>query len=135
MKDSSTVRVFVVDDEEYLLSCYEDIFGEEGVQARYFSSGEEALDAARDRKPRVVLTDYGMPEMTGLELARRLHEIDPDIHVIVMTGLTQEHVELKQSVEETDTRLELMEKPLNVRNLLSRLAWILDPGGGPDRKN
>lgn len=50
------------------------------------SSGMEALEFIKYRKPQLVLTDISMPHMDGLELAERISALDESIHVIMITG-------------------------------------------------
>lgn len=50
------------------------------------SSGAEALEFIKYRKPELVLTDINMPHMDGLELAEHISALDESIHVIMITG-------------------------------------------------
>jgi DNA-binding NarL/FixJ family response regulator len=55
------------------------------------SSGAEAIELARELNPEVALVDLRMPEMDGVETARRLQEVCPTIRVLILTGVeTQE---------------------------------------------
>lgn len=49
------------------------------------SNGKEALEAAREHRPDVVLTDIEMPELSGLDVARRLADESPRIRVVIFT--------------------------------------------------
>ena len=60
----------------------------EGFVVSAASNGAEALEVAAATHPDVVLTDLQMEPMGGVELCRRLHELDRDLPVIVMTGMT-----------------------------------------------
>jgi CheY-like chemotaxis protein len=78
--------VLVVDDEptlrrgmsRQLRSC-----GHAVVQA---ATGAEALEAIESSSPDVVICDIAMPEMDGVSLLRVLHDRDPDLPVILLTG-------------------------------------------------
>lgn len=50
------------------------------------SSGMEALEFIKHRKPELVLTDISMPHMDGLELAEHISALDENVHVIMITG-------------------------------------------------
>src|SRR5688500_7966497 len=57
------------------------------------ADGPSALTAAADHEPDVVVVDFRMPRMDGLETARRLKEQRPDQHVIVYTAFIDEDLE------------------------------------------
>lgn len=80
--------VLVVDDDAAARSGLERLLRAEGFATRTASDGDAALAEARRALPDAVLTDLTMPNMGGAELCRRLHEIDRELPVIVMTGLT-----------------------------------------------
>ena len=86
------IRVLVVDDHELvrtgicrMLQDQSDI--EVVGQAE---SGEEAIILARQFKPDVVLLDVNMPGIGGVETTRRLLQINPDSHILAVSGLAQE---------------------------------------------
>ena len=61
----------------------------DGFSVSCAEDGEAALAAARLAPPDVVLTDLRMPKMDGVSLCQRLHEIDPDLPVILMTAFDE----------------------------------------------
>ena len=82
-----TIRLLIAEDETMtrsmlsrLLSLEDDIdvVGEA-------ATGQEALDLARSRKPDVVLTDIGMPQMDGIALTAELRRELPQIGVVILT--------------------------------------------------
>jgi len=57
------------------------------------ANGVEAVDLASKYKPDIVVMDIGMPELNGIEAARRIHECSPDTQVIVLSMYaTKEHI-------------------------------------------
>jgi two-component system response regulator DesR len=81
------IRILVAEDQAMVLGALAtllDIEDDLTVVARA-SDGREALELARSETPDVVVTDIGMPGMTGLELAVALKELDPRPRVIIVT--------------------------------------------------
>jgi len=82
----STPRVLVVDDDADLRASAVQALEIAGIAVHDLSSAEQALDYISYGFPGVVLTDIRMPGMDGLTLMGRIHEIDREIPVILMTG-------------------------------------------------
>ena len=80
--------ILFVDDERPLVRLGEEMLAEIGYEPIGFDRSSAALAAFRADPDRfdLVLTDEIMPEMTGTELATALHEIRPDLPIILMTG-------------------------------------------------
>ena len=83
-------RILFVDDEEALVEMGEDILAELGydVTSRMNSREALALFKARPIPFDLVITDQTMPEMTGLELAKEILAIRPDMPIIMCTGFS-----------------------------------------------
>jgi DNA-binding NtrC family response regulator len=79
-------NVLVVDDEKTVCSSCRKILTREGYNVDVASSGKEALDKVKANGFDVVVTDWKMPEIDGIEVARRIKEEDPNIEVILITG-------------------------------------------------
>jgi signal transduction histidine kinase len=78
--------IIVIDDDSAIrLSCTE-ILSRSGYRAEAFEDGARGLDAVATTKPSVVLVDLKMPGLSGMEVIARLHEIDPTITIVVITG-------------------------------------------------
>ena len=57
-----------------------------GYATRYASNGNDAIKAYQEERPDIVLTDIKMSPMDGLEFAKKLKEIDPEVIIIMMSG-------------------------------------------------
>ena len=69
---AGALRVLIADDDRDGAHVLSTLLQLEGYEVRTVHGGQEALDAAREFKPDVVLLDIGMPKITGYEAARRL---------------------------------------------------------------
>jgi CheY-like chemotaxis protein len=80
--------ILCVDDEDLVLELMGDLLSDWGLEVTLKSDPIEARRAfaADPRRYDAVLTDHTMPRLTGLELARELHAIRPDVPVILYTG-------------------------------------------------
>jgi signal transduction histidine kinase/CheY-like chemotaxis protein len=83
--------ILVVDDEDLLIEMSKQRLERLGYTIVGSTSSVEALEAFRDEPNKfdLVVTDYTMPHMTGLELARELLRIRPDLSIIMCSGLNE----------------------------------------------
>jgi two-component system OmpR family response regulator len=84
--DGSPTRALVVDDEVMLAELLTMALRYDGWDVRSAGSGTEAVRAARDFSPDVVLLDVMLPDIDGLEVLRRLRAHDPDVPVLFLTA-------------------------------------------------
>ena len=86
MDDHPSVRVLLIDDEEMLLEYMSKRLLKKGFTVKCTFSGEEAVEAAQQEHFDVAVVDLKMPGMDGVETQKRLHEIQPFLQCIVLTG-------------------------------------------------
>jgi len=78
--------LLVVDDEKIVHDSLGKWFRDEGYEIGVAESAREALQRMAERRWDAALVDIKMPGTDGIELQRRLKEIDPELIVIIMTG-------------------------------------------------
>jgi CheY-like chemotaxis protein len=83
-------RVLVADDSALVQQSLVAVLNAEGYEVRTVSDGIEAVAAAEDWKPRYVLLDLHMPQLGGMEAARRLRQSHSgdDLVLLMMSGVT-----------------------------------------------
>ena len=86
LPDDAVGEVLIVDDDASSAALNGTILETVGYRVHTFALPSEVLSHLREGVPTVILTDFDMPEMSGLDLCRKAQEVDPDVRVIVLTG-------------------------------------------------
>ena len=81
-----SVRLLIVDDDAGILKALQALFRREGYQVIAVQNPTEALGAALEESPDVILCDIRMPGLSGMDLLRELKRQKPEAEVIMMTG-------------------------------------------------
>ncbi len=84
--------VLVVDDESDFVFMLERLLGNRGYEVQKATTGKEALEKVRERKPSAVIVDVLIPEINGWEVAKKLKE-DPetqDLPIIMLSVLVED---------------------------------------------
>jgi YesN/AraC family two-component response regulator len=79
-------KILVIDDEKPTLTMFRLMLGAHGYTVLTAENGWEGLEVFEQERPPLVLTDIKMPGMDGIEVLRRIKQIDPRTEVIVITG-------------------------------------------------
>lgn len=78
--------LLVVDDDRIYLNMVKLLFEEAGLKVACADSGEEALKMMEERPFGLILTDFNMPRMNGIELAGRIRDMAPDARIVMTTS-------------------------------------------------
>jgi len=120
----SKQTILVVDDEQDLLDLIEYNLKKEGFQVLQAENGQQALQAAREHKPSLVLLDIMMPKMGGIEVCDLMRS-DPDlkhIPIIFLTARSDERTEVEGLDKGAD---DFITKPISTTKLISRIKAVL----------
>ena len=119
----ASLQILVVDDDRYLLLALKQTLELAGYRADTFTSPLEALAAAEKSSYAAVLTDIRMPELDGLALLERLHGLDADLPVILITG----HGDVALAVRALKAgAYDFLQKPVDEDVLLNALARAVE---------
>ena len=76
----------IVDDEPDMCWALEYMLKKNGILSKRALSGQEAISLMELNRFRAAFLDAKLPDIEGLELARRLRDIDPVIHIVMISG-------------------------------------------------
>ncbi len=113
--------ILVVDDEPQIVRLVRAYLEEAGYRVAIAYDGEEALYAARQEKPDLIVLDILMPRMDGLEFIRQIRR-EQDVPIIVLTARSEETdriVGLEMGADDYVT------KPFSPRELAARVKAVL----------
>ena len=128
-------RILITDDSQLNAELLEAHLEGTGFDTKIVSNGDDALKAAKEWKPDVILLDVMMPKLSGFEVCRRLRADanTKDVGVLMITALDQP-TDVEQAVSSgTD---DFITKPINKTELLLRVRAMLESrsqGSGVER--
>lgn len=119
----SQSKLLVIDDEANIRFTIQETLGSSELQVITAGSGREGIQKFREETPSVVLVDVRMPDLTGLEVFRRIQEMDTKVPVILMTAYSR-----------TDNAIEAMRngafeylvKPIDLNRLRQLVGQALE---------
>jgi DNA-binding NtrC family response regulator len=76
----------IVDDEPDLCWVLKSLLTSKGLHCQIAQTAQAALDLMKSHRFQIALLDVTLPDMNGLELARRLHQLDPFLRFVVISG-------------------------------------------------
>jgi two-component system chemotaxis response regulator CheY len=124
MNKKTDTKVIIVDDSDFSRSIIRKILVEEGYQVvGEANSAENAMLLLKDHTPDIIITDIVMPEISGIELTITLSKKFPEISIIVVSSLSQEHIVLEAiSAGASD----FIAKPIDQQQLIDSLEKIIN---------
>jgi len=114
------MRVLVVDDDGSMRGLVRKVLETVGHQVIEAADGRAGMEMALEFQPQLMIVDWVMPEMNGLELTRALRQtkIGRSIYILIMTGLEDDDRLIEAFENGVD---DFMNKPINPRVLAARL--------------
>ena len=125
MSATARPRIVVADDETHIRDVVRGYLEAEGFDVVLAADGTEALKAARESRPDLVVLDVTMPGIDGLEVLRQLRT-ESDVYVIMLTARTEEVDKLVGLAVGAD---DYVTKPFSPRELVARIKAVLRRGG------
>lgn len=125
MKDRSKRKVLVVDDEIHILHVVSLKLRNGGYEVVTAQDGREGLDIAQVECPDVIITDYQMPHLSGLEMCQRLKRIASTSEIPAIL-LTARGFNLDADSMSATGIVTCLHKPFSPRELLERIDELVE---------
>jgi DNA-binding NtrC family response regulator len=135
-------RVLIADDEPRMARSIQLALEKNGLACELAGSGEEALAVFRKNGADLVLTDWRMPGMDGVQLMEELHAIDPELPVVIVTA----HADVPSAVAamrkgafdyvakpfDNDELRAVVQRALDLTRLMRENRWLRERLAGDD---
>ncbi len=122
-KGGSPVTIFVVDDEPMLLDLAAAILKPLGFEVRTFRDPKQALAEYPAAKPAVLVTDYAMGGMNGMDLLRECKRINPRQKTILLSGTVDENIFIDASAQSKPDRF--LAKPYQIHDFVESIQALV----------
>jgi len=108
-------HILLIDDDETIITPFQLILQDIGYQVDTALTGQQAIEKAREKDYQMAILDIKLPDIGGVEVARKIREQQGDIHFIIISG----YPELADSIEAIDVGIdEILLKPIRPDELL-----------------
>ncbi len=117
-----SVKILLAEDDNDMRRFLVKALQNAGYAVVSFDNGLAAYNRLREEPFELLLTDIVMPEMDGIELARRATELDPDIKVMFITGFAA--VALNPD-NHAPRQAKILSKPFHLKDLVNEVTRLL----------
>ena len=120
-REMPPMSILIVDDESAIRETCAAVAQQSGMKAVAVATAEEALDVLEHSPIDILLTDLKLPQTNGLELLKQVHDLHPEIAVVVLT----QYGTIESAVEVTRMgAVDYVTKPFRIEELQSRLERV-----------
>jgi two-component system, cell cycle response regulator CpdR len=121
-KTGAMPKILLAEDDNDMRRFLVRALSNAGYEVASFDNGRSAYERLREEPFELLLTDIVMPEMDGIELARRATEIDPDLKVMFITGFAAVAL---NAASEAPKEAKILSKPFHLRDLVNEVDRLL----------
>src|SRR5499427_2783956 len=115
-------RILLAEDDESMRGFLERALAKAGYEVIAFANGKDAHERLQEEPFSLLLTDIVMPQMDGIELARRASELDPKIKIMFITGFAAVALNPDTAAPKT---AKVLSKPVHLRELVNEVQKML----------
>ena len=118
----SVQRILLAEDDEDMRRFLVKALEKAGYDVVSFGNGLEAYERLKEEPLMLLLTDIVMPEMDGIELARKASELDPDLKIMFITGFAAVALNADSTAPKN---AKVLSKPIHLRDLVNEVQKML----------
>jgi two-component system response regulator HydG len=117
------MRILLIDDDEWIRDSMSLFFESEGCSLRALETAEEGLEELKRQPYEIIIVDYRLPGMDGLEFLKRIKETHPNALKILITAYGSKDVFMKAGETGID---DFIDKPFTVETIEDVLFHLLE---------
>jgi DNA-binding NtrC family response regulator len=133
--DKPLARLLIVDNEYDIVQVLKLGLQQNGFLVNEFTNPEEALQSFKSNAESycLLLSDVRMPGLSGIQLARKVKETNPDVKVVLMTAFEIKDNEFSKVFPSTQVD-GFIQKPVRIRELIDKILSIIGQSNGGSNK-
>ncbi len=121
---STPVKILLADDDRLVRTIVTDLLGELGHDVVQAENGQQVLDLSETSQPDLMILDFLMPKLSGIDALRQLRAAGHRTPAIILTAITDGSIRGVEGAEAADG---FLEKPVTRRSLERALARVARP--------
>jgi two-component system cell cycle response regulator CpdR len=122
VSDALPAKILLAEDDPDMRRFLSKALQNAGFDVVSFDNGSAAYHRLREEPFELLLTDIVMPEMDGIELARKATELDPEIKVMFITGFAAVALNADNNAPQ---QAKILSKPFHLRELVAEVQKLL----------
>lgn len=115
-------EILVVDDQPGIRLLLTDILADAGYNTTTASTGKEALDKLQEKQFALILLDYKLPIIDGVEVLKKIEQQNLKLPAIVMSGLAEK---IEEDMKNYPLVKELLAKPFNIQEIPAMVKRVI----------
>ena len=121
-QNENNAKILLAEDDNDMRRFLVKALQNAGFEVTSYDNGLSAYKRLREESYELLLTDIVMPEMDGIELARRAAELDPDIKIMFITGFAAVALNPDSAAPK---HAKVLSKPIHLRELVNEVHKML----------
>ena len=116
------MKIFLIDDDEWIRDSLRIFFETEGCRVLALETAEEGLSATKDQTFDIIIVDYKLPGLNGIEFLKRIHKTQSEAIKILITAYRNKNVVSEARKLKVQG---LIEKPFTSDTIMAALAYAI----------